>query len=80
MKAVRVQYFAALREQAGCRAETVETTAATAAGLYQELVRRHGFTFPAERLSVAIDDDFSDWSAPLADGVTVAFLPPFAGG
>ncbi len=80
MKTVRVQYFAALREQAGCREETIATTAATLAMLYQELKRRHGFTFPAERLGVAINDDFSGWSAPLADGTTVAFLPPFAGG
>ena len=36
MKTVRVQYFAALREQAGCREETVATTAATLTGLYQE--------------------------------------------
>jgi molybdopterin synthase sulfur carrier subunit len=48
--------------------------------LYAELQRSHGFTFPAERLSVALNDDFSGWSAPLADGATVVFLPPFAGG
>jgi molybdopterin converting factor small subunit len=80
VKTVRVQYFAALREQAGCREETVATTAATLTGLYQELERRHGFTFPAGHLGVAINDGFSGWSAPLEDGATVAFLPPFAGG
>jgi molybdopterin converting factor small subunit len=80
VKTVRVQYFAALREQAGCREETLATTAATLAVLYAELQRSHGFTIPAERLSVALNDDFSGWSAPLADGATVVFLPPFAGG
>jgi molybdopterin converting factor subunit 1 len=80
VKTVRVQYFAALREQAGCGEESVATTAATPAALYHELKSRHGFTFPAGRLRVAIDSDFSRWSAPLADGATVVFIPPIAGG
>ena len=80
MKIVRVQYFAALREQAGCREETVATTAATLAALYAELQQRHGFRFPAGRLSVALNDEFSAWSTPLVDGAAVVFMPPFAGG
>ena len=80
MKTVRVQYFAALRELAGCREETIATAAATPAELYQELKCRHGFELPAGRLRVAIDDDFSSWSTQLVDGVTVVFIPPVAGG
>ena len=80
MKRVRVQYFAALREQARCGEETVGTEAATPAGLYEELRRRHAFSLAAAQLKVAVDDDFAAWDAPLADGARVAFLPPFAGG
>ena len=80
MKSVRVRYFAGLREQAGCGEETVATAAATPAGLYEELRRRHGFTLAPEGLRVAIDDDFSKWDARLTDGARVVFIPPFAGG
>ena len=80
MKQVQVQYFAMLREQASCSEETVRTTAATPAALYEELRRRHGFSLPTAQVKVAIDDAFAAWDAPLADGVRVVFVPPFAGG
>ncbi len=80
MKHVRVQYFAMLREQARCSEEIVGTDAATAADLYEELRRRHGFALTADRLKVAIDDSFAAWDAPLAEGARVVFVPPFAGG
>ena len=80
MKRIQVQYFAVLREQAGCSEEKIETPADTPASLYQELCRRHGFTLPAEGLKVAINDDFTAWDAPLEDGSRVVFIPPFAGG
>ena len=80
MKQVRVQYFAMLREQARCSEETVGTSAATPAALYEELRRRHGFLLAGAQQKVAIDDDFAAWDSPLADGARVAFVPPFAGG
>jgi len=36
-----------MREQAGRSEETLETSASTPAGLYEELVARYGFTFRA---------------------------------
>lgn len=80
MKAVHVQYFAILREQRGLAKETLSTAAATAGDLYAELRARHGFSLPAERLRVAVDDEFTPWSAPLRDGAAVVFIPPVAGG
>ena len=80
MKRIQVQYFAVLREQAGCGEEMIETLANTPAALYMELCRRHGFALPAEGIKVAINDDFAAWDAPLEDGVRVVFIPPFAGG
>ncbi len=79
-KSVRVRYFAMLREQARCGEETVATTAASPAELYEELRRRHGFSLAAAQVKVAVDDDFAAWDAPLADGARVVFVPPFAGG
>lgn len=77
---ITVEYYALLREQAGRRAETLTTTAATAEELYAELARRHAFTLPAQVLRVAVNAAFREWPAPLAAGDTVVFIPPVAGG
>jgi molybdopterin converting factor subunit 1 len=79
-KTVRVRYFAVLRDQRGLGEESVDTGASTAAELYEELARRHGFTLPANRLRVAINDEFEAWGAPVRDADSVVFLPPVAGG
>lgn len=80
VRRVSVQYYALLREQAGRREETLTTVAATAQQLYQELSARYPFTLPVEVLRVAINADFREWPAPLADGDAVVFIPPVAGG
>jgi molybdopterin synthase sulfur carrier subunit len=80
MTTVHVQYYAVLREQAGLSDERVVTAAATAAALYDELRTRHGLTLARAQLKVAIDGEFADWQAPLADGARIVFIPPVAGG
>ena len=77
---VQVQYYAVLRERAGIAAESVETDANDAAALYAELSARRGLAFPRAMLRVAVNDEFADWSRPLADGDSVVFIPPVAGG
>lgn len=77
---LRVKYYAILREQAGCSEETLDTTASTPAELYGELRKRHPFQLAPTQLKVAINADFRDWHTPLANGDTVVFIPPVAGG
>ena len=77
---VTARYFAAFRERAGCDSEHVRTAAATAAELYAELAERHGFADPVARCKVAINDQLTGWSSPLAEGDDVLFFPPVAGG
>jgi molybdopterin converting factor subunit 1 len=79
-KTVRVRYFAILREQRGLDEETVSTGAATAAELYDELRLRHRFTLAADRLRVAINDEFQPWASLVGDGDKLVFIPPVAGG
>jgi len=79
-RTISVRYFAALREQRGLAQERLATTAGDAAGLYAELRGRHGFTLPAERLRVAVNDEFASWTTELREGDALAFLPPVAGG
>jgi molybdopterin-guanine dinucleotide biosynthesis protein A len=77
---LNIRYYALMREQAGRSEESLESTAATPADLYGELVARHGFTLSREQLKVAVNSEFSDWSRPLAAGDSVVFIPPVAGG
>lgn len=77
---LRIQYYALLREQAGRSEETLDTAATTPAELYSELQARHPFSLARDQLKVAINTDFSEWNAPLANGDTVVFIPPVAGG
>lgn len=79
-----VLYFAWVRERIGVPRETVETGAATVADLVEELRAREARYAAAfadlSALRVALDQDLSDFSAPL-DGVReVAFFPPMTGG
>ncbi|MBT8442922.1 MAG: MoaD/ThiS family protein [Gammaproteobacteria bacterium] len=79
MPSIRVEYFAILREKVGKSAENLQTSAETASALFDELAARHGFSNRAG-MKVAINDEFSDWNAALADGDSVVFIPPVAGG
>ena len=79
MNQIRIEYFAVLREHTGLDSEELTTDAATVGDLYGELDRRHGFP-PVGTLRVAVNDEFRDWDTPLANGDSVVFIPPVAGG
>ncbi|WP_432449502.1 molybdopterin converting factor subunit 1 [Aliiroseovarius marinus] len=81
---IEVMYFAWVRERIGEPRETVETSAATVMDLVEELRARDPRYAAAfqdiSALRVALDQDLSDFDAPL-DGVReVAFFPPMTGG
>jgi molybdopterin converting factor subunit 1 len=77
---ITARYFAAFRERAGRDQEHVTTGAKTAAELYGELARRHGFADSMTRCKVAVNDELADWDVALAAGDEVLFFPPVAGG
>ncbi|SEF73857.1 molybdopterin synthase subunit MoaD [Thalassococcus halodurans] len=79
-----ILYFAWVRERIGVPRETVTTEAKTVNDLVQELIakeERYAAAFAdISALRVALDQDLSDFDAPL-DGVReVAFFPPMTGG
>ena len=80
MSEVTARYFAAFRERAGRDTERVNTNARTAAELYAELARRHGFADSMTRCKVAVNDELADWNVDLANDDEVLFFPPVAGG
>ena len=81
---MNVMYFAWVRERIGIPQETVETDAATVADLVAELrlrEARYALAFEdVSALRVAIDQELTDFDAPLAGAREVAFFPPMTGG
>ena len=81
---IDVLYFAWVRERIGLPRERIETSAVTVADLVAELSAREERYAAAfadlASLRVALDQDLSDFSAPLAGVREVAFFPPMTGG
>lgn len=81
---MNVMYFAWVRERIGIPQETVETDAATVNDLIVELRAREDRYDVAfddiSALRVALDQELSDFDAPLAGVLEVAFFPPMTGG
>jgi molybdopterin converting factor subunit 1 len=80
--AVRARLFARLREQAGTDGENVELPTGSTVGDVYDAMRRLHPRLEADRHSVraALNQEFVDWSAGVADGDEVAFIPPVSGG
>lgn len=79
-----ILYFAWLRERVGLPRETIDTDATTVAELVSELSAREeryalAFSDPSA-LRVALDQELTDFAAPLGDAREIAFFPPMTGG
>jgi len=79
MRTLHLQYFAILRDQAGCAAEDIKSVSRTTADLYGELRERYNFP-ENDAMKVAVNDEFKSWTYELNDGDLVVFIPPVAGG
>ncbi len=81
---VDIVYFAWVRERIGLARETLQTDAATVADLVAELCARdprYAAAFAdTSALRVALNQELSDFDAPLAGVREVAFFPPMTGG
>lgn len=80
MLTVGIQYFAALREQAGKAGETVDGPFRTAGELYDHLRRRYDFSLRADQIKVAVNREYQDLDRVLSAGDEVVFIPPVSGG
>jgi molybdopterin converting factor subunit 1 len=80
--AVRARLFARLREQAGAETETLELPAgSTLSDVYEALRQRHpGLERDRNSVRPALNQEFSEWNAEVADGDEAAFIPPVSGG
>ena len=79
-----ILYFAWVRERIGVPREKIETSAATVAELVDELRGREARYEAAfadlSALRVALDQELSDFDAPLYGVREIAFFPPMTGG
>ncbi|SFS63478.1 molybdopterin synthase subunit MoaD [Sulfitobacter marinus] len=79
-----ILYFAWVRERIGVPREQIETSAATVMDLVAELrarEERYALAFSElASLRVAVDQELSDFDAPLVNVREVAFFPPMTGG
>lgn len=79
-----VLYFAWVRERIGQPREKIETNPATVMDLVEELRNREERYAAAfadlSALRVAVDQELSDFDAPLKNVREVAFFPPMTGG
>jgi len=80
--AVRARLFARLREQAGIDMERVALPAGANVSDVYEFVRKLHPGLEADRNSIraAVNQEFVDWDAAVANGDEVAFIPPVSGG
>jgi molybdopterin synthase catalytic subunit len=80
--AVRARLFARLREQAGTDDENVELQAgSTVSDVYEALRRAHpALESNRNAVRAALNQEFADWDAVVADRDEVAFIPPVSGG
>ncbi|AML51199.1 MULTISPECIES: molybdopterin converting factor subunit 1 [Falsihalocynthiibacter] len=81
---IDVMYFAWVRERIGLPKEQIETSAKTVMDLVEELrgrEERYALAFEdLASLRVAIDQELTEFDAPLAGAREVAFFPPMTGG
>jgi molybdopterin converting factor subunit 1 len=79
--AVRVRFFARLRELTGTETEDVKASAgASVASVYAAMRAYHPALPPQEGVRAALNHEFVEWDAVVSDGDEVAFIPPVSGG
>ena len=79
-KRIRLVHYALFRDARARDSEAVTTHAETPRELFDELGFGAAHPSPESWVRVAINDDFAAWDARLADGDTVVFVAPTAGG
>jgi molybdopterin synthase sulfur carrier subunit len=83
--ALKILYFAGLREAIGTGAESLALPAEvnTAAKLRDHLAQldsAHGALLQTKNLRVAVNQKMVGMDAPVAEGDEIAFFPPVTGG
>jgi len=77
---VRVEYFAVFRACASMSGEEMILENDSPALLYEILRRKCRFPLERGYVHLSVNDVYAKWDSRLAEGDTVIFIPPVAGG
>ena len=79
--AIRVRFFARLRELAGVETQEVKASpGATVASVYAAMRAYHAALPAQDGVRAALNHEFVEWDATISEGDEVAFIPPVSGG
>ena len=79
--AIRVRFFARLRELAGVETQDVKSSpGATVASVYVAMRAYHPGLPLQDGVRAALNHEFVEWDATISEGDEVAFIPPVSGG
>lgn len=79
--AIRVRFFARLRELAGIETESLQLSpGSTLADVYAAVYRMHSGLPDRGSVRGAVNQELADWTMRISDGDEVAFIPPVSGG
>ena len=79
--AVRVRFFARLRELAGVENEALQVPPSSSlADVYDALRAKHPALPTRDSVRAALNQEFAGWDDHASDGDEVAFIPPVSGG
>ncbi|TMD14036.1 MAG: molybdopterin converting factor subunit 1 [Chloroflexi bacterium] len=79
--AVRVRFFARLRELAGTDSGALHVPpSSNVEDVYEALRRQYAALPPVESVRAALNQEFVEWGAEVSAGDEVAFIPPVSGG
>lgn len=76
---ITVLYFASLKEKIGHKQEQIQFAGKTVDQLIDYIAKQYD-RFPKDSLLVAVNEEYVLGNERLADGDTVAFIPPVSGG
>ncbi|HKB18409.1 MAG TPA: molybdopterin converting factor subunit 1 [Candidatus Dormibacteraeota bacterium] len=79
--AIRVRFFARLRELAGIETEALHVPPRSMLeDVYDHLRGKHPTLPPRESVRAALNQEFAEWTSTVNDGDEIAFIPPVSGG
>ena len=79
-KEIKIEYFAALRQQAGKSSEVIRADVRTARDLFEILQKQYVFSLSEKDVKIAINQKLASWDAELNSGDSLLLIPPVAGG
>jgi molybdopterin synthase catalytic subunit len=79
--AIKVRFFARLRELAGAESEELQLPVGSrVTDVYEALRAKHPMLPLREGVRAAVNQEFADWDVSVAGGDEIAFIPPVSGG